>query len=290
MAYGSKTWWGQQFLEALERSMDYGRLSRGRSYSSTERLIEFEIRDGTIIGRLKGNINPYFDVYETPYYKVSVQLTHFSEANWRRVLERLGRNANWVTHFVIGEVPPNIDDALGELGISLLPRSSRDIKSKCSCPDWASPCKHVAGVYHHVANLLDRDPLLLFELRGLPRRKLLEAAAKTDFGKALAAESEPLSEPEAIPGEPLFPEVLHSQAEVDPSDTRRFWLGKPIPQDARANVPPTVSVLPMRRVGDYPEFWSRNISFLETMGKVYEHIAKGLPEKHLKGESLLNAQ
>ena len=39
---------------------------------------------------------------------------------------------------------------------------------ECSCPDVANPYKYIAGVYFRLAGQLDRDPFLLFELRGRP--------------------------------------------------------------------------------------------------------------------------
>ena len=33
---------------------------------------------------------------------------------------------------------------------------------KCSCPDWAVPCKHLAAVINVIANEIDRNPFLLF--------------------------------------------------------------------------------------------------------------------------------
>ena len=287
----SKTWWGNRFLDALEECMDAGRLQRGRSYGGPHRLIEFEIRDGKMTARVKGNVNPYFGVYETPYYRVTVELTRIGKAKWTKILDRLGNNATWVTHLILGEVPPTIEDALADMGVSLLPGDGDDIISKCSCPDWASPCKHVAGVYYHVAGLLDRDPFLLFELRGLDRRKLFKATARTEFGRALSDGAGPEPDPEVAAGDRQFPAVRREQAEADPSDLRRFWLGKPLPADPLAAQPlPPVGILAMRRAGDYPEFWSADASFLDAMGRVYERIARGLPMVRTKGEALINSR
>ena len=74
MAKLTRTWWGERFLHALQESMDDGRLSRGRSYSSPTRLLRFDIKDRHVTAHLKGNKNPYFGVYKTPYYDASIQL------------------------------------------------------------------------------------------------------------------------------------------------------------------------------------------------------------------------
>jgi len=76
MSKFAKTWWGQRFIEALEDFTDSGRLQRGRSYSTDNRIKQWILKDGKVEAKLRGNINPYFGVYKEPTYKVSVQMTH----------------------------------------------------------------------------------------------------------------------------------------------------------------------------------------------------------------------
>ena len=281
MANRSKTWWGQEFLSALENFMDSGRLSRGRSYSTPRRLVKFSMTGNVAKATVEGNVNPYFGVYETPYYKAEVTLAKISQRDWRVVLKRLGTNANWVTHLLLGEVPPTIERAFAGTRHGLLPKTGREIESKCSCPDWANPCKHVAGVYYRVAGMIDHDPLVLFELRGLPREKLFEAVKKSEFGSALASthiDSEP--DLEAMTVQSRLPSVATMDPDIDLEDQRRFWLGSGIPRSATTSrLPPPVSVLPMRREGDHPQFWHDNVSFIETMGDAYTRIAGKLPNQ-----------
>jgi len=290
LANWGKTWWGEEFIQALERYMDYNRLRRGRSYSGPERLMEFSIKGSVVTANLKGNKNPYFGVYSTPYYDAQIRFVQVQKKHWNEFLNRLGSNANWVAHLLLGEVPPTIENALEGANVRLLPRNPSEIKAQCNCPDWANPCKHIAGVYYRVAELLDHDPLLLFELRGLDRKKLLQAAAKSEFGAALAS-GESQAEPniEAFVQESRFPAVSSEISELDPSDLRAFWLGKVLPADlAASRPPPPISILPMRRGGDYPEFWNDHRSFLDSMSQVYEKISKSVPGKKIsKGAGLL---
>ncbi len=278
MADRSKTWWGRDFLAALEGFMDPGRLARGRSYTGPNRIVKFSIVGGTVKATVLGNINPHFGVYRVPKYTVNVKLTQVSRSQWAKSLKRLGENANWVTHLVLGDMPPTIEQALEGSPVSLLPRGTKEIHSKCSCPDWANPCKHVAGVYYRVAEMLDRDPFLLFELRGLKRSELFDAVRKSDFGTALASEIDlDDMDPLETLQESQFQALAASDLDMAPTDLGAFWLGGTLPRSADIEEPP-VSVLPMRRAGDYPEFWTGNKSFLDAMGEVYTRVAKSLPE------------
>ena len=285
MAIRSKTWWGKEFLRALEDCMDRGRLSRGRSYSAPYRRKSFSIRQGKIAATVMGNINPHFGVYRTPYYQVKIGFQKIPGTRWQGILKRLGSNADWVTHLVLGEVPPSIEEALEGTNVRLLPRTHREIQASCSCPDWANPCKHIAGIYYHVGSLLDRDPLLLFEFRGLERSKLLEAVSKSEFGSALLGEADgAVPDLAASARHPRHPSVGTVPCEAPASDLRAFWRGRPLAREAVAahQVPP-ISALLLRREGDYPEFWHREASFLDAMAAIYERIANGLPSDRDSG-------
>ncbi|MEW6586177.1 MAG: SWIM zinc finger family protein [Nitrospirota bacterium] len=50
----------------------------------------------------------------------------------------------------------------------------REIKFSCSCPDWASMCKHVAAVLYGVGARLDEDPGLFFKLRNADMSKMIK--------------------------------------------------------------------------------------------------------------------
>jgi uncharacterized Zn finger protein len=49
------------------------------------------------------------------------------------------------------------------------------MKTDCSCPDWSNPCKHIAAVYYLLAEQFDRDPFLIFKLRGKSKEDIVEA-------------------------------------------------------------------------------------------------------------------
>jgi hypothetical protein len=71
-----------------------------------------------------------------------------------------------------GEMPPEVAEALATAKIDLLPVAG-ELQPRCSCPDWADPCKHSAAVCYLVADTLDADPFLLFLMRGRDRDSLL---------------------------------------------------------------------------------------------------------------------
>jgi hypothetical protein len=69
-------------------------------------------------------------------------------------------------------MPPAVTDDMAAAKIDLLPVAG-EVQPRCSCPDWADPCKHSAAVCYLVADTLDVDPFQLFGLRGRDRESLL---------------------------------------------------------------------------------------------------------------------
>ncbi|WP_459167373.1 SWIM zinc finger family protein [Natronospora cellulosivora (SeqCode)] len=59
----------------------------------------------------------------------------------------------------------------------LLPLPKK-IEFDCSCPDYASMCKHIATVLYGVGTKLDQDPTLFFTLRNLDFDDLITKAIK----------------------------------------------------------------------------------------------------------------
>ena len=56
--------------------------------------------------------------------------------------------------------------------------SPREIKMRCSCPDWADMCKHASAVLYGVGARLDAEPDFLFALRGVDRSELIAGAGR----------------------------------------------------------------------------------------------------------------
>src|SRR5215467_9190639 len=185
MAQFSRTWWGQRFIAALEQFTDPARLGRGRSYASGGRILEYTLAKGTVTAKVRGSINPYFGVYKEPIYKTTITIKAISAADWTKVIRQIASRADLVTKLLMNEMPDTIEDAFSELGLHLLPHSQRDFVTTCSCPDYANPCKHIAGVYYLLASALDHDPFLMFELRGLSREDLRAELAQSPLGQIL---------------------------------------------------------------------------------------------------------
>jgi uncharacterized Zn finger protein len=270
MAKLGKTRWGERFIAALEGFTDKGRLKRGRGYSGDSRILDFAFKNGLVTATLRGNVNPYFGVYKGPRYKTRIQMASISTRGWARAIIHLGSNAALISKLLLNEMPDNIDDAFADVRLPLLPRSRDDFAlTECSCPDYANPCKHIARVYYRLAGMLDSDPFLLIELRGLPRDHLFQVLRSTPLGKALGF---PIDEE---PAEIASAESFFTRPSVATStpDYHSFWQGKKrLPSKIEPATAAAVPGILVKKGGDCPTFWDKDASFIAVMEELYLRV------------------
>ncbi|MEM7111709.1 MAG: hypothetical protein AAF614_04705 [Chloroflexota bacterium] len=162
-----ENWWATRWIEALERLMDRGRLSRGRRYARKGQVTSLEETKDGIAAKVQGS-------RRTPY-KVSIKLQKLTYQQWTAVLDALAERALFSAQLLAGEMPPDIDEAFQQAGVSLFPERSADLEMNCNCPDWADVCKHVAAVHYILGEQFDADPFLIFRLRGQTVEQLMGA-------------------------------------------------------------------------------------------------------------------
>jgi uncharacterized Zn finger protein len=166
------TWWGARWIEALEKlGANYAsRLARGKTYARTGRTHDFVVGPGGATAQVTGS-------RDTPYV-VRIALAQLDDETWNRAIAAMAAEARFAAELLAGEMPRSIDEAFRTAGASIFPAKEADLSTSCSCPDWANPCKHVAATHYVLGDALDRDPFLLFELRGRSRAEVLDALGR----------------------------------------------------------------------------------------------------------------
>jgi uncharacterized Zn finger protein len=160
------TWWGQAWVTALEQRarLDPNRLPRGRSYARGGTVGELTIGPGEVRAAVQGRrVRPY---------QVRVRVRVLDAGEWDRVLDAIAAQIGHAAALLDGELLPEVADDVRSAGTDLLPGPG-ELQPRCSCPDWADPCKHAAAVCYLVAGALDADPFSLLLLRGRRREEVL---------------------------------------------------------------------------------------------------------------------
>jgi uncharacterized Zn finger protein len=172
------TWWGRAWTDALEQRarLDPNRLPRGRTYARSGAVGALTLAPGEIRAAVQGSRHEP--------YAVRVRVRAFSEDEWQRIFEALAAEIGHTAALLDGELPAEVAHDAAGAGLDLLPGAG-ELQPRCSCPDWADPCKHAAAVCYLVADELDTDPFGLLLLRGRSRAQVL-AALRARRGQASA--------------------------------------------------------------------------------------------------------
>ena len=169
----AKSFWGQAWCDHLESFSDFeNRLPRGRRYVRNGSVCHLAIARGDIQAKVSG----------TEIYDVRVTTETLPAKKWKALKGRCGGQIGSLLELLEGRLSDHVMEVVTDHKAGLFPLPG-EMAFRCSCPDWAVMCKHVAAVLYGVGARLDTRPELLFALRGVNHEELIE----TDAEKAVAA-------------------------------------------------------------------------------------------------------
>lgn len=268
-----QTWWGRRWIEVVESLGMGSRLNRGKSYARSGQVLSIEVEKGKVTAEVQGS--------RAKPYKQSIKFDSLSKVDWKKLAGIFAGQAIFTAKLLAGEMPEEIEQAFQQAGLSLFPVRYSELQTNCSCPDYSDPCKHLAAVYYLLAEEFDRDPFLLFKLRGIERDELLAliskemGAGKAGLGKtgALAGQAgmgatapNPTASLQATPAD-----QVSDALEQLPSDPAKFWQSG----DKPANLPPAEVDVPtalVRQLGNFP-FWRGKLGVGPVLEEVYTSAA-----------------
>ncbi|MBW1635369.1 MAG: hypothetical protein JRC87_02515 [Deltaproteobacteria bacterium] len=153
----AKTWWGKAWNTNLESYADYSnRIGRGRSYVRHCAVLDLKITPGKVTSLVQGSMG-------APY-EVIISFNKMKQKNWQTIKKECQSRLSSLPDLLAGKIPKALQEIFMVQGKGLFPTPS-EITFDCSCPDWASMCKHVAATLYGVGARLDEEPALFFTLR-----------------------------------------------------------------------------------------------------------------------------
>jgi uncharacterized Zn finger protein len=168
----AQTFWGEAWCDNLERYSDFAnRLPRGRTYVRNGSVVDLQVAPGCVTALVRGST----------MYDVKVTVGPVTRAGWSAICKDCSGAIDSLVELLQGRFSNGVMTRLCAENTGLFP-SPKDILFTCSCPDWASMCKHVAAVLYGIGARLDHQPELLFTLRNLDPQDLI-ANAGSDLSK-----------------------------------------------------------------------------------------------------------
>ena len=164
----AKTFWGEAWCDNLERYSDYAnRLPRGRTYVRNGSVVDLQIAPGAVTAMVSGS----------DLYRIEVKVAAVPKARWAAVCKDCAGAIDSLVELLQGRFSQGVMTRICHEKTGLFP-SPAEIEFTCSCPDWASMCKHVAAVLYGIGARLDAQPDLLFALRKVDQQDLIARAGK----------------------------------------------------------------------------------------------------------------
>jgi uncharacterized Zn finger protein len=266
---GPTLWAAQRWLRVLEEAGAGGAMVEGLEYArqgQTKRM-------GASPGKIEASIQGRSD---RPY-ATSITLGTFSEEAWERVAKAMSEGAIYAAKLLASELPSNIEDLFGPLDLRLFPTSTADVTVSCNCteakaaeaegkPLW---CKHVCCLAYLFSQRLANEPFLIFMLRGLEGKELLERLRERRIAAGAAAAGSATLYQQHVPG---VADILSVPLEeAGPG----FWDAGPglsqieIPLDA-----PKVTHPLLRRLGPSPFTGTAQFPLVGMLASCYDTISR----------------
>ena len=145
------------------------RLPRGRTYVRNGSVVDLQIAPHEVTAMVSGS----------SIYTVKITIGEVAKAQWKSICADCSGGIDSLVELLQGRFSKGVMERICRQGTGLFPKPS-EIRFSCSCPDYASMCKHVAAALYGVGARLDAEPELLFRLRAVNENDLV-----ADIGKVL---------------------------------------------------------------------------------------------------------
>lgn len=233
----ASTFWGKAWCDNLESYSDFeNRLPRGRSYVRNGSVLDLQIEAGKVKALVSGS----------SLYQIEIGIQALKPARWRRIRSECTGKIDSLVELLQGRLSRSVMEIMTRRKEGLFPTPA-EITMKCTCPDWAEMCKHVAASLYGVGARLDQQPELLFVLRGVDHEKLISQAPAAGVKRAKSApEKERLLAQESLSD--IFGIELDTAPVAKPPREEA-----PVRKAARATTPSKTSGRTLREPAESPQ-------------------------------------
>ena len=166
-----RSWWAKEWARRLEAMGLRGRLGRGKNYAVSGQVVSMDIDGNRVTAKVQGS-------REDPYEVTIDFRTPEGEAR-ERLARAIRGEPMLVGRLLADDLPTEIGLFFRAEGYDLFPGGKLapgkyDMTTKCSCPDYANPCKHAAAALLILGEEIARRPMTLLELRGISMEDLCD--------------------------------------------------------------------------------------------------------------------
>lgn len=281
----ARHWWVERWLELLDSYRFKKRLERGRNYAREGNVLSIDIVGKEVLASVQGSeaepykvrlsLEPFADENQDRALK-SMSQAPFNEEDWDCVLQTISEKAIFSAQLLAGEMPDDIEKVFTQNGLSLFPYTLTDVRSRCTCPDKANPCKHIAAVYYQLGDRFSEDPFLIFRLRGQSKEQILSGLRTIRSKSSQASQKAPTSKANNSQTKKSNSSThKQSKTKKTPSDLANFWsYEEPLDSSLVAIVPPTDNKTVLDVLGNFPLLPADSEVIQQHLTQVYQDTSQ----------------
>ena len=151
------TWWGDQWLKAIDKFDYHHKIKTGRTFANKGAITGVTMYGSTVIGRVK-------DTTRIRPYSTTLVFPSFTEAEKEGLVNQIKENNLFIIRLLNNELPPEILDMAGKVPIHIFPQSWQDIKMSCECKERSHPCRHIGATLYMITKEIELNPFHVFKL------------------------------------------------------------------------------------------------------------------------------
>ncbi|MGB0099472.1 MAG: SWIM zinc finger family protein [Nocardioides sp.] len=158
------SWWGKAWVRAVEEA----------AYAEADLRAGRALARGGHVGQIATGSGRYVAAVEDRrgLWTVSGTVPVLGTPDREALVETIAAEAGRIAALLAGELPHGLVEHAEEAGVELLPYGG-ELGASCTCDHWADPCAHALAVLQQLTWLIEADPFVLLQLRGLERDDLL---------------------------------------------------------------------------------------------------------------------
>lgn len=166
-----RNWWFCRWRQVLEGMGLGARLGRGKNYALSGQVTEMRIEGPHVEASVVGT--------RPEPYRVTIDFRIPEGEARERIVAALRGEPMIVARLLADDLPTETEEIFRAEGFTLFPGGKLgpgryDMTTRCSCPDYANPCKHSSAVLLLLGEEIARRPSTLLDLRGIPMEELYE--------------------------------------------------------------------------------------------------------------------
>jgi len=160
--------WGTVWLKSIQKIYFENGFEFSKISSSDITAVKgLKIKGQEITAEIKGT-----DSY---LYAVKLKFENVDETVKEQIKNLISSNPSIALKVSLGHLPDALVTLLYDKNLSVFPHSLDEIKTQCSCKCELF-CQHIAAICHTLESEINKNPFLMFNLRGIPTVELIEAA------------------------------------------------------------------------------------------------------------------